>query len=293
MLKDLSVPIFINSPWARFFALSLLFHTFVLFGLLPKTALRTPVPDPIPVSILPQSARAPERRPEPAKSARAERSNRTYPAQAKIAKNDAPPAPSKIAKNDAPPARAQQLARAESPNKSSASKQPPPPPIAKAEEPTPTPAPRPATREEFPERAVIAERELPTLKQLLPPLSGASDFEGGGAGRVPLETKDPQYISYFTSIKRSIDANWKYPELALRYGLQGRLIVEFEILENGQMVGLRVIRSSGSALLDDEALRAIRSAAPFAPIPRWIDQKPLPITARMEYHDGRLTRPIR
>jgi len=128
---------------------------------------------------------------------------------------------------------------------------------------------------------------------LLPPLSRASDVDGGGAGRVPLETKDPQYISYFTSIKRSIDANWKYPELALRYGLQGRLIVEFEILENGQLVGLRLLRSSGSALLDDEALRAIRSAAPFAPIPRWIEQRPLPITARMEYHDGRLTRPVR
>jgi protein TonB len=167
----------------------------------------------------------------------------------------------------------------------------PAPALAKSEEPAPPPAARPITREEFPERAVIAERELPTLKQLLPPLSQAGDLSSG-RDRVPLETKDPQYIGYFTSIKRSIDANWKYPELALRYGLQGRLIIEFEISESGQIDGLRLVRSSGSALLDDEAMRAIRSAAPFAPIPRWITQRPLPITARMEYHDGRVSRPV-
>src|SRR6202008_1602963 len=82
MLRDLSVPIVINSPWARFFALSLLCHIFIFFGLVTKTALRTPPPAPIPVSILPQATPSPERRREPAKSARAER-NRAYPAQAK------------------------------------------------------------------------------------------------------------------------------------------------------------------------------------------------------------------
>src|ERR1041385_3052968 len=101
MLRDLSVPIVINSPWARFFALSLLCHIFIFFGLVTKTALRTPPPAPIPVSILPQATPSPERRREPAKSARAER-NRAYPAQAKIAKNDTSPAPAKIAKNDGP-----------------------------------------------------------------------------------------------------------------------------------------------------------------------------------------------
>ena len=60
---------------------------------------------------------------------------------------------------------------------------------------------------------------------------------------------------------------------------------------NGQLEQLRLVRSSGSQLLDDEALRAIKAAAPFAPIPSWIKSIPLPISATMEYHDSRLNYP--
>ena len=69
---------------------------------------------------------------------------------------------------------------------------------------------------------------------------------------------------------------------------QGKLAVEFTILGNGQLQRLRLIRSSGSLLLDDEALRAIKAAAPFPPIPPWIKPNPLPISATMEYRDSRL-----
>jgi TonB family protein len=50
---------------------------------------------------------------------------------------------------------------------------------------------------------------------------------------------------------------------------------------------LRIIRSSGSQLLDDEALRAIKAAAPFPPIPTWIKGNPLTISVTMEYNDNR------
>jgi TonB family protein len=51
---------------------------------------------------------------------------------------------------------------------------------------------------------------------------------------------------------------------------------------------LKIIRSSGSQVLDDEALRAIKAAAPFPPIPPWIKINPLLISATMEYNDNRL-----
>jgi outer membrane biosynthesis protein TonB len=41
-------------------------------------------------------------------------------------------------------------------------------------------------------------------------------------------------------------------------------------------------------LLDNEALRAIKAAAPFPPIPTWIKSNPLRISATMEYRDSRL-----
>lgn len=140
------------------------------------------------------------------------------------------------------------------------------------------------------EKYAIAERPLPTLKELLPPAnwSASGQRSGRDEGPVSLDTRDPQYITYFGSIKRAIEVVWQYPEMALRYGLQGKLLMEFSILGNGELARARIVRSSGSNLLDEEALRAVRSAAPFSPIPPWIAKEQLDILASFEYHDNRL-----
>lgn len=144
------------------------------------------------------------------------------------------------------------------------------------------------TQPELPiEKGVASERRLPTVKELLPPITYSGS---GGRGNAPvsLNTKDPAYVSYFNRIKQAIEVNWEYPELAKRYGLQGKLAVEFTVGSDGQLEQLRIVRSSGSQLLDDEAIRAIRAAAPFPRIPSWIKGSPLPISASMEYSDSRV-----
>ena len=98
----------------------------------------------------------------------------------------------------------------------------------------------------------MAERELPTMKELLPSATWSSNSRN--TGPVSLNTRDPIYVSYFNKIKQSIELQWEYPEVALRYGLQGRLALEFTIASTGQLDRLRIIRSSGSQVLDDEAL---------------------------------------
>jgi protein TonB len=146
----------------------------------------------------------------------------------------------------------------------------------------------PTNQREIPfAKSEAGERRLPTVKELLPPVTYSSSAGRNGAP-ISLDTKDPVYLSYFNRIKLAIEQNWEYPELALRYGLQGRLSLEFSIGTNGQLEQLRIIRSSGSQLLDDEALRAIRSAAPFPPIPSWIKAAPVTVSASMEYNDNRL-----
>ena len=152
------------------------------------------------------------------------------------------------------------------------------------------PAPEPAPRKPIQETTVVAERPLPTLKDLLPSaIYSAASPQSSSA--VNLNTSDPIYISYFTKIKQNIEQNWEYPDLALRYGLQGRLSLQFTIDAAGYLDQLRLIQSSGSHVLDQEALRAIKAAAPFPPIPSWIKPVPLTISASMEYHDNRLNYP--
>jgi len=116
---------------------------------------------------------------------------------------------------------------------------------------------RPPAREQIPEQSHYRRAAPATLKELLPPVGWSADGRVGSAnGPIRLDTKDPEYVTYFNSIKRAIEVVWQYPELALRYGLQGRLLLEFSILGNGDIESAKIIRSSGSNLLDEEALRA-------------------------------------
>jgi len=267
--------VFFDTSYLRFLAVSIAVHSAIFLILYPARSVRMSDPENITVSIL----ETPEIR-EP-KVAQIPKSSPAPPARK-------PPVAAK-AVSPRPQARAQAL--------------PPEPKIenhrfapgAPATASAPAPArsepaePREADtlpREIVPEQSVSAERPLPTMKELLPPLTWSSDTRGSAA--VSLDTRDPVYVSYFTKIKQRIESQWEYPELALRYGLQGRLFLEFTIGPHGQLEGLRLLRSSGSQLLDEEALRAIRAAAPFPPIPHWIRASPLSISAAMEYHDNRV-----
>ncbi len=140
------------------------------------------------------------------------------------------------------------------------------------------------------ERNTIVRRPLPTLKELLPPVTWSASGErtSNREGAVRLDTREPKYISYFASIKRAIELVWEYPDLALRHGIQGKLVLEFTISGNGDLEGTRLIRSSGFSVLDQEAMRAVKAASPFHPIPPWIGKTRLDILASFEYHDNRL-----
>lgn len=140
------------------------------------------------------------------------------------------------------------------------------------------------------EKYTIVRRPLPSLKELLPPVTGSLSGKrtSNREGAVRLDSREPKYISYFTSIKRAIELVWDYPEPALRHGLQGKLVLEFTILGNGNLKGTRLIRSSGFSVLDQEAVRAVKAASPFHPIPSWIGRTRLDVIASFEYHDNRL-----
>ena len=90
---------------------------------------------------------------------------------------------------------------------------------------------------------------------------------GGGAHLTSLNAPEIQYISYFAGIKRKIELVWQYPYDAQVAGVQGTLIVEFVIGRNGALSSVTLVRGSGHRILDDEALGAIRKAAPYDPIP--------------------------
>ena len=248
---------YFSDPLLRFFAASVTLHLLLLLSW-PKPQVGAPSQTPIQVSLLP----APNDAPAPRAPAVVPKAAPTRPSKAKAI----------IAEKSSPILEERSIGPKESYSQRETRREEAPP------------------RKPVEDRFAIAERPLPTLKDLLPPLDWSSSRQRSNRndGPVRLDTADPQYVTYFGSIKRAIEVVWQYPELALRYGLQGRLLLEFSIQGNGELAKARIVRSSGSSVLDDEALRAVRAAAPFSPIPPWIAKENLDILASFEYYDNRL-----
>lgn len=118
---------------------------------------------------------------------------------------------------------------------------------------------------------------------------GVTEEGGGGFRLTPLNAPEVQYISYFASIKRKIELVWQYPYEAAVAGIQGELILDFVITRSGAVDSIALVRGSGSKILDDEAIRSIRTAAPFDPIPAEYKIPKLQIRGRFVYvHGGAL-----
>jgi len=80
--------------------------------------------------------------------------------------------------------------------------------------------------------------------------------------------EDLQYLSYIAQIARTLELIWKYPKEAGDRGQQGQTVIKIVIQGDGTLEAAELMRSSGYALLDGEALRAVRRLAPYPPLPR-------------------------
>jgi protein TonB len=88
-----------------------------------------------------------------------------------------------------------------------------------------------------------------------------------GDNSVTLDTDEFKFIHYNRWLKIKVESVLAYPELAALSGYQGTLYILFDIMKDGSLGRLEVLKSSGYKILDDEALRAIRAAAPFQSLP--------------------------
>lgn len=104
-----------------------------------------------------------------------------------------------------------------------------------------------------------------------------------GEATVSLDSQELKYVSYLSKIKKKIEPRWHYPERAQEIGLQGKLSLYFTIDHTGHLNKLELLNSSGHVLLDNEALKAVREAAPYHPLPDRLNISRLNIMATFEY----------
>jgi len=100
---------------------------------------------------------------------------------------------------------------------------------------------------------------------------------------ISLNTLDYKFHSYYLALKRKIELVWEYPYKARQTGAQGRLQMRFVINQDGSLAEVKILHSSGVAILDHEAVRAIQNASPFPPLPDRMNTERLSVTATFEY----------
>jgi TonB family protein len=100
---------------------------------------------------------------------------------------------------------------------------------------------------------------------------------------ISLDTQDKRYITYAAAIKERISAHWIYPETAKERLIEGQLTVLFSLNARGELLEITFLSASGYRVLDDEATRAIRSAAPFPSFPAHITVSRLNVKATFDY----------
>ena len=219
--------------------LAALFHAAILAAFLfgePLTFAPAPAPPPaIPVALVvepPPAPAKPQAKPAPPAP------QKFYDLHSGAAQETTAPPPAEAKGDDAAP-----------------KPEPPPPTAAEAAQPSPpkpqhaTPAqpkPKEATRETAPK---LAKRE---------------------AGNIRFGDKEQEGDPYLNALLARIEQHRSYPANAVGpFGLrlQGTAVYLIAVAPNGSLQGIKLQRSSGSALLDETALKMIEESAPFPPLP--------------------------
>jgi protein TonB len=112
---------------------------------------------------------------------------------------------------------------------------------------------------------------------------GARDPQAMGV-EVSERTLDRRYQHYIQEVSLRVRRIREFPKaLALRLE-QGETIVQFVVGVDGRLgEGLRVIKSSGFEEFDAAAIRAVRRAAPFPPMPDPGSARPLGVSLRVTF----------
>ncbi len=103
------------------------------------------------------------------------------------------------------------------------------------------------------------------------------------SGTVDLNTREYPYIGYFAALRGAIFDRWTYPPEAVKENHEGAVKIEFKILKNGKVDGLKVLESSKHKELDDAIIHAIKSASPFLPLPAAFERDVITVTGTFNY----------
>lgn len=104
------------------------------------------------------------------------------------------------------------------------------------------------------------------------------------------QADDALYLHHWRTRVEAV-GNRHYPEEARARGIFGELRMMVALLPNGEIHDIKVLKSSGSALLDQAAIRIVHLAAPFEPFSSTMERNVdvLEIIRTWRFHEDQVT----
>ncbi|HMB16092.1 MAG TPA: TonB family protein [Pelovirga sp.] len=177
----------------------------------------------------------------------------------------------------------------------------PPAPVVQPEQPLPRTEEKPQEQQRVTEDPAPQEQQEPprlTRDQLFPSPSKLAEIaEGQQAQRdrnrerddievgdeIWLNLQHDRLVSFFRRFHDRVERVWNYPSEAAMNGVDGTLELLIIVSKEGELIDVDLRRTSGSDLLDFEAIQAVYRAAPFGPLGRHYPHDQLRIRAYFEY----------
>ncbi len=101
---------------------------------------------------------------------------------------------------------------------------------------------------------------------------------------ITFDTKEYKYYGYMQRLKEKIQGVWRYPAEAEQRRINGELYIKFTIKKDGRLGAVELVHTSGYTFLDEAAIRALRDADPYWPLPDSWNESSLTITGRFIYY---------
>jgi protein TonB len=89
--------------------------------------------------------------------------------------------------------------------------------------------------------------------------------------------------AYEASVTRHLQRYKRYPSEAVQRSEEGLVLLSFSLDRNGHVLSRRVVRSSGFANLDNEAMATILRAQPWPAMPATMTQQQVDLTVPMRF----------
>ena len=141
-------------------------------------------------------------------------------------------------------------------------------------EPEKKPEPKKEPDEEKPKKKPVRKKAGDAGKQVETVTKGQADgvescvaatASTGKKGKVAQEFGNAAESNYKGKVRSKVQRHFRYPKSADRAGLGGTVTVSFTVSASGGVSSVRIVKGSGSPVLDDAAVSAVEKGGTISP----------------------------